>query len=68
MRLYVAPMDCVVVDFSPDGQIQIENEEWSRPTLQEQRAVIYAAREEIERLTELVETLETIGRPPGGAR
>ena len=46
---------------SEDGRIRLENEDWSRPTLQERRAVIYAARDEIARLTELVETLESLG-------
>jgi hypothetical protein len=60
-------MDAVVVDISDDGRIRLENEDWSQPTLQERRAVIYAARDEIACLTELVETLEALGtsRPEG---
>ncbi len=61
MHLYVEPMDCVVIDVSQDGRILIENEDWSVPSTQEQRAVIYAARDEIARLTELVEALEALG-------
>jgi hypothetical protein len=61
MHLYVGPMDAVVVDVSEDGRIRLADEDWSRPTLQERRAVIYAARDEIARLTELVETLESLG-------
>jgi hypothetical protein len=61
MHLYVEPMDAVVIDVSDDGLIRLANEDWSRPTLQERRAVIYAARDEISRLTELVETLESLG-------
>jgi len=61
MHLYVEPMDAVVVDVSEDGRILVANEDWSQPTLQERRAVIYAARDEIARLTELVETLEGLG-------
>jgi hypothetical protein len=61
MHLYVEPMDAVVVDVSDDGRILLANEAWSQPTLQERRAVIYAARDEIARLTELVETLEALG-------
>lgn len=61
MRLYVEPMDCVVIDFSEDGRILIENEDWSVPSTQEQRAVIYAARDEIARLTELIEALDALG-------
>ena len=60
LHLYVGPMDAVIVDFSEDGQIHVENEAWHSPSLQEQRAVIYAAREEIARLTELVEALEAL--------
>jgi hypothetical protein len=58
MHLYVSPMDAVVVDFNDAGQIRLQDEEWSSPTLQERRAVIYAAHEEIARLTELLDTLE----------
>jgi len=61
MHLYVEPMDAVVVDVSDDGRIRLANEEWSHPTMQERRAVIYAARDEIARLTELVDTLESLG-------
>jgi hypothetical protein len=61
MHLYVEPMDCVVVDVSDDGRILIENEDWSVPSTQEQRAVIYAARDEIARLTELIDALEALG-------
>jgi hypothetical protein len=61
MHLYVEPMDAVVIDVSDDGHIRLANEDWSQPTLQERRAVIYAARDEIARLTELVETLESLG-------
>ena len=59
MRLYVEPMDSVVVEVSPDGRIRYEGQsELSVPTLQERRAVIYAARNEIAALTELVEALD----------
>ena len=58
MRLYIAPMDAVLVDFDDAGRIRLDGEEWTVPSLQEQRAVIYAAREEIARLTELVEALD----------
>ena len=47
MHLYVEPMDAVVIDVSEDGRIRLANEDWSQPTLQERRAVIYAARDEI---------------------
>ena len=65
VRLYVEPMDAVVVDVSPDGQIKLENEEdWSKPTLQERRAILYAATNERAALDELIEILEH-GRPVG---
>jgi hypothetical protein len=38
--------------------VRFEHEEWSTPTLQETRAIIYAARNELAQLTELVELLE----------
>lgn len=62
MRLYVEPMDATVIDVDPDGRVRYEanGEEWSAPTLQERRAIIYAARNEIERLTELVDLLEKV--------
>jgi hypothetical protein len=68
MHLYVGPMDAVVIDVSEDGRIRLANEDWSHPTLQERRAVIYAARDEIARLTELVETLESLGTSRPGNR
>jgi hypothetical protein len=58
MRLYVGPMDAVLVDVAGDGRVKIENEEWAVPTLQEKRAIIYAAREEVAALTELLEILD----------
>ena len=58
MKLYVEPMDATVVDVAPDGRIKIENEGWSAPTLQERRAVIYAARKELAELTELLDILD----------
>lgn len=58
MKLYVEPMDAVVVAAREDGCVRLEHEEWTRPTLQERRAIIYAARREIEALTELLEFLD----------
>ena len=46
MRLYVEPMDSVVVEISSDGRLRYEGQtELSEPTLQERRAVIYAGAE-----------------------
>jgi len=58
MRLYVEPMDAVVVEVGDDGRVRLEHEAWSTPTLQERRAIIYAARNEREALDELIEILE----------
>jgi hypothetical protein len=58
MKLYVGPMDSVVVDVDRDGRVQIEGEDFRAPSLQEKRAIIYAARHELAALTELLEILE----------
>ena len=58
MRLYVETMDAIVVDVAADRRVRLDNEDWSAPTLQEQRAIIYAARQEIAALTELLEILD----------
>ena len=60
MRLYVEPMDAVVVDVSDDGRVRLEDEEFAVPTLQERRAILFAAKGEIEALTELVDILERL--------
>lgn len=61
MKLYVEPMDATVVEVSADGRIQLQDEEWSTPTFQERRAIIYAAEREIAALEELLEILGTDG-------
>jgi len=58
MKLYVSPMDSVVVDYDNDGKVQLEGEEFKTPSLQERRAIIYAARSELAALTELLDVLE----------
>jgi hypothetical protein len=63
MRLYVEPMDAVVVEVSSDGRVRLEEEDWSTPTLQERRAIIYAAKGEIEALNEIVEILDSSNPP-----
>ena len=63
LRLYVEPMDAVVVEVSSDGRVRLEEEDWSTPTLQERRAIIYAAKGEIEALNEIVEILDSSGTP-----
>ena len=59
MRLYVEPMDAVVIDVASDGRVRLENEDWSAPTLQERRAIIYSATAEIAALTELLEIFDS---------
>jgi hypothetical protein len=52
-------MDSIVVEVYPDGRLRYEGQdELAEPTLQERRAVIYAARNEIAALTELIEALD----------
>jgi len=58
MKLYVETMDAVVVDVNADGRVRFEDEEWSRPTLQERRAILFAATTAIQELTELVDILQ----------
>ena len=61
MKLYVEPMDATVVDIDADGRVKLEHEDWSIPTLQERRAILYAAKDAISALDELVTILE---KPP----
>ena len=58
MRLYVETMDAVVVEVNVDGRVQLQDEEWSQPTLQERRAIIHAAKQELLALQELLEILQ----------
>ena len=51
-------MEAVVVEVSADGRVRLENEEWAVPTLQEKRAILYAATNEVEALQELIEALQ----------
>lgn len=58
MRLYVEPMDAVVVDFDARGQVRFDDGEWSTPSLQERRAILYAAENERAALGELIDALD----------
>ena len=60
MRLYVEPMDAVLVEFDNAGQVRFDEEKWSVPSLQETRAILYAAENELAALRELIEALETV--------
>jgi hypothetical protein len=61
MRLYVEPMDAVVVEVDEAGRVRLDPDEWIVPTLQERRAIIYAARAEAAALSELLERLDPAG-------
>ena len=58
MKLYVGLMDSTIVDVDADGRVKYEKDGWATPTLQEQRAIIYAAKTELAELTELLEILQ----------
>ena len=58
MKLFVEPMNAVVVDIDRDGRVRLEHEDWTQPTLQERRAIIYAAEHELAALTELLDILK----------
>ena len=64
MKLYVAPMDAFVVEIRSDGAVRLDEDQgWSMPTLQERRAIIYSAKDELESLKELLEILDTVEFP-----
>jgi hypothetical protein len=58
MRLYVAPMDATLLEVDADGRVRFENEDWKVPTLQERRAILYSAANELEELQEAIEILQ----------
>jgi hypothetical protein len=51
-------MDAVLVEFDADGRVRFDAEGWTRPSVQERRAIIHAAHEELEQLKELLHLLE----------
>jgi len=61
VHLYIDTMDAVLVDFTSDGRVRFENEDWLVPSLQERRAILYAAQNEIAGLQELIAALEKQG-------
>jgi hypothetical protein len=63
MRLYVEPMDVVVVEVDRDGRVRLDTDEWIAPTLQEKRAILFAAQQMLEAVTELIDVLETPSGP-----
>ena len=58
MHLYVETMDAVVVEVDREGRVRLESEELRTPTLQERRAILYAAQNAVEELNELIEILQ----------
>ena len=58
MKLFVETMDATVFDVAADGRVRLEHEDWSQPSLQERRAIIHAAQEELAALGELLEILK----------
>jgi acyl-CoA reductase-like NAD-dependent aldehyde dehydrogenase len=58
MRLFIPTMDAFLVEFDPDGRIRLDNEAWATPSVQERRAIIHAAKDELENLKELLDVLE----------
>jgi hypothetical protein len=58
MKLHVEPMDAVVVEVADDGRVSFDGQDWAVPTLQERRAIIYAATNAIEELREWIERLQ----------
>ena len=63
MKLFVEPMNATVVDVDNDGRVNIEDEGWTTPTLQEKRAILYAAEHEMAALAELRDILQKPGNP-----
>jgi acyl-CoA reductase-like NAD-dependent aldehyde dehydrogenase len=52
-------MEAFVVEFDSDGRVRLEDEEWAKPSVQERRAIIHAAKDELESLKELLDVLES---------
>jgi hypothetical protein len=59
MKLFVPTMDAFLVEFDDGGRIRFDNEEWSTPSVQERRAIIHAAKDQLEHLKELLDVLES---------
>ncbi len=59
MRLFVPTMDAFLVEFDERGRIRFDNEDWSTPSVQERRAIIHAAKVQLDDLKELLDVLES---------
>ena len=62
MRLYIPTMDAVLVEFDREGRVRLDSEDWSTPSLQERRAIVHAAEQEIDALRELIDAIEHVQR------
>ena len=58
MHLFIEPMDASLLEVDSQGQVKFQNEDWIAPTLQERRAILYAAHKELEVLQELIDILD----------
>jgi hypothetical protein len=58
MKLFVPTMDAFLVEFDQEGRIRFDNEDWSKPSVQERRAIIHAAQDQVAHLRELLDVLE----------
>jgi hypothetical protein len=58
VRLYVEQMDAVVLEIAADGRVRLEHEDWSQPSLQERRAILFAAEQAVAELNELIDILQ----------
>ena len=53
-------MDAVLAEFNQHGKVRFDGEEWSVPTLQERRAILYAAQNQVNELQELIQSLDEV--------
>ena len=58
MRLFIPTMDAFLIEFDNEGRIRLEKDGWSAPSVQERRAIIHAAKDELENLKELLDVLD----------
>ena len=59
MRLFIPTMDAFLIEFDAEGRVRLEKDGWSAPSVQERRAIIHAAKDELENLRELLDVLES---------
>ena len=58
MKLHGETMDAVVTEVDAAGRVRFDADDWSQPTLQERRAILHAAQQEVAALGELIEILQ----------